>query len=114
MCEKIVTGLQFSLTKLSSFLKIGKTSAIFDSPGEYPFRKGKLIISKYSMPFRREVELDIVLPRVNNFDIKHKKKTWNICFIICHQHQTRSGKIKAKGLGKPVKHSVKHQCLTNV
>ena len=66
------------------------------------------------MPFRREVELDIVLPRVNNFDIKHKKKTWNICFIICHQHQTRSGKIKAKGLGKPVKHSVKHQCLTNV
>ena len=32
------------------------------------------------------------LPRVNNFDIKQKK--WNICFIICHQHLTRSGKIK--------------------
>ena len=22
------------------------------------------------------------------------KKAWNICFIICHQHQTRSTKIK--------------------
>ena len=30
--------------------------------------------------------------RVNQ---KQKKKAWNICFIICHQHQTRSGKIKA-------------------
>ena len=42
---------------------------------------------------RREAELNIILPRVNNFDIK-QKKAWNICFIICHQHQTRSGKIK--------------------
>ena len=24
-----------------------------------------------------------------------KKTAWNICFIICHQRQTRSGKIKA-------------------
>ena len=23
------------------------------------------------------------------------KKVWNICFIICHQHQRRTGKIKA-------------------
>ena len=38
--------------------------------------------------------INIILPRVNNFDIK-QKKAWNICFIICHQHQTRSGKIKA-------------------
>ena len=51
------------------------------------------------MPFfsiniqRREAEVNIILPRVNNFDIK-QKKAWNICFIICHQHQTRSGKIK--------------------
>ena len=37
--------------------------------------------------------INIILPRVNNFDIK-QKKAWNICFIICHQHQTRSGKIK--------------------
>ena len=44
---------------------------------------------------RREAELDIILPRVNNFDIK-QEKAWNICFIICHQHQTRSGKIKTK------------------
>ena len=43
---------------------------------------------------RREAELNIILPRVNNFDIK-QKKAWDICFIICHQHQTRSGKIKA-------------------
>ena len=42
---------------------------------------------------RREAEMNIILPRVNNFDIK-QKKAWNICFIICHQHQTRSGKIK--------------------
>ena len=42
---------------------------------------------------RREAELNIILPRVNNFDIK-QKKAWNICFIICHRHQTRSGKIK--------------------
>ena len=28
-----------------------------------------------------------------NFDIK-QKKACNICFIICHQQQTRSGKIK--------------------
>ena len=42
----------------------------------------------------REAELNIILPRVNNFNIK-QKKAWNICFNICHQHQTRSGKIKA-------------------
>ena len=24
------------------------------------------------------------------------KKAWNICFILCHQHQKRSGKIKSK------------------
>ena len=27
--------------------------------------------------------------------ILNKKKLWNIRFIICHQQQTRSGKIKA-------------------
>ena len=42
---------------------------------------------------QREAELNIILVRVNNFDIK-QKKAWNICFIICHQHQTISGKIK--------------------
>ena len=25
----------------------------------------------------------------------NKKKAWNIYFIICHEHQTKSGKIKA-------------------
>ena len=44
---------------------------------------------------RREAELNIILPRVNNFDNK-QKSAWNICFIIFHQHQTRSGKIKTK------------------
>ena len=43
---------------------------------------------------RRKAELNIILPRVNNFDIK-REKAWNICFITCHQHHTRSGKIKA-------------------
>ena len=42
---------------------------------------------------QHKAELNIILPRVNNFDVK--QKAWNICFIICHQHQTRSGKIKA-------------------
>ena len=43
---------------------------------------------------RREAALNIMLSRANNFDIK-QKKAWNICFIICHQYPTRSGKIKA-------------------
>ena len=42
---------------------------------------------------QREAEWNIALPRVNNFDIK-QKRAWNIRFIICHQHQTRSGKKK--------------------
>ena len=42
---------------------------------------------------RRKVQLNIILPRVNNFDIK-QKKTWNICFIIWHQYQARSRRIK--------------------
>ena len=54
-------------------------------------------IRKYSSELiniqRREAKLSIILPRVNNFNIE-QKKAWNICFIICHQHQTRSGKIK--------------------
>ena len=44
---------------------------------------------------RHEASLSIILLRVNNFDIK-QEKAWNICFIIFHQHQTKSGKIKAK------------------
>ena len=43
---------------------------------------------------RREAQLNIVLPRVNNFDIT-QKQAWNICFVICHQHDAKSGKIKA-------------------
>ena len=43
---------------------------------------------------RRDVELNILLLGMNNFDIK-QKETWNICFVISHQHQTRSRKIKA-------------------
>ena len=42
----------------------------------------------------REVKFNIMLTTVNNFNIK-QKKAWNICFIICRQHQTRSWKIKA-------------------
>ena len=42
---------------------------------------------------QRKAELNIILPRVSSFDIKQKKR-WNICFIICHQHQTRSGRVK--------------------
>ena len=39
------------------------------------------------------MELNIILPRVVNFDIK-QKNAWNNCFIICQQQQGRSGKIK--------------------
>ena len=35
---------------------------------------------------RREGELNIILPTVNNFDMKQKK--------ACNHHQTRCGKIK--------------------
>ena len=42
---------------------------------------------------RCKAKLNIILLRENNFNIK-QKKAWNICFIICHQDQTRSGKIK--------------------
>ena len=38
---------------------------------------------------RRKAELNIFLPRVNNFDIK-QNLAWNICFIIYPQHQTKS------------------------
>ena len=44
---------------------------------------------------QREAQLNIILTRVNNFDIRQIFKASNICFIICQQHQTRSGKIKA-------------------
>ena len=54
-------------------------------------------VSKYSMFFCLISKIIqpriIILSRVNNFNIK-QKKAWNICFIICHQHETRSGKIK--------------------
>ena len=43
---------------------------------------------------RREAELNVILPRVNNFDIKLKKAR-SICFMIWQQHQTRSGRIEA-------------------
>ena len=40
------------------------------------------------------IKLNIILPRMSNFSIK-QKKTRTICFIICHQDQARSGKVKA-------------------
>ena len=43
---------------------------------------------------RRQAELNIILLRMNNFDIK-QKRPWTICFIICHKLQGRSGKTKA-------------------
>ena len=62
---------------------------------------------------RREAELNIILPRVNNFDIKQKKAR-NICFIICHQHQTTSGKIKTTKQQISVKRQVffRKNCTT--
>ena len=54
-----------------------------------------------------KVELNIILLKVNNFDIK-QKMSWNICFIICHQHQKRFGKLKAS---KTQHISVKTQVL---
>ena len=37
---------------------------------------------------RREAEWNIILPKVNNFNIK-QKLAWNICFIIYPQHETK-------------------------
>ena len=56
---------------------------------------------------QREAELNIILPRVNNFHIKQKKRK-NICFVIWHQNQTRSWRIKAN---KTQQISVKTQVL---
>ena len=41
---------------------------------------------------RHEAELNIILPRVNNFDTNQKSR--NVFAIICYQYQTRSGKTK--------------------
>ena len=49
----------------------------------------------------------MILPRMNNFNIK-QKRAWNTCFILWHQDQTRSRKIKAN---KPQQISVKTQVL---
>ena len=43
---------------------------------------------------RLEAELNIILAMKEKLDIKQKKAR-NICFIICHQQQTRPGKVKA-------------------
>ena len=68
-----------------------------------------LIISKYFMSFcfcmrndspkvsniqRREVELNIIWPRVKNFDIK-QKMALNIWLTIYPQHQTMSKWVNA-------------------
>ena len=48
----------------------------------------------YSLKVRniqpREVELNMILQRVNNFDIK-QKTAWNICFILYPEHETNNG-----------------------
>ena len=62
-------------------------------------------IRNYSLDAKRSWIL--ILPRVNNFDVKHKR-AWNIFFIICHPHQTISGKIKTN---KTQQISVKTQVL---
>ena len=49
----------------------------------------------------------IILLSLNVFDIK-QKDTWIICFIIWHQHQTRSRKIKGN---KTQQISVKTQII---
>ena len=38
---------------------------------------------------RREADLNIILPRVNNFNIK-QKSAWNICYIIYPQYLAKS------------------------
>ena len=37
---------------------------------------------------RRGTELNIILPRVNNFDTK-QKSAWSICFVIYLQYQRK-------------------------
>ena len=58
----------------------------------FKFRNYSLKVINIQRP---KAELNIILLWVNNFDIK-QKKPWNIFFIICQQHQTKSGKIKTK------------------
>ena len=71
---------------------------------EYRKMTWYLIISKYFMPFCSNIrnypaevsdnqwgkmDLNIILSRVNNFDIK-QKMAWNVCLTIYPQHQTKS------------------------
>ena len=39
--------------------------------------------------------INIQRHKVEKNIIDIKKKAWSICFIVCHQHQARSRKIKA-------------------
>ena len=43
---------------------------------------------------RRKEDLNITLPRLNNFNIKQKMAR-NVCFIIYPQHQTKSKWVNA-------------------
>ena len=58
---------------------------------------------------RREAELNIILPRVNNVAIK-QKSAWNICFVIYSHHQTKSW-VNAKKAKKKKKKKI--QCKQN-
>ena len=50
---------------------------------------------------RREAELNIILLRMNNLDIK-QKMAWNICFIIHPKHQTKKWAKVSKAHDIPV------------
>ena len=58
---------------------------------------------------RHEADLNIILPSLNDFDIK-QKNTWIIRFIIWHQHQPRSRNIKGNS-NKTQQISVKTQII---
>ena len=93
----LYTVLVFLQIVLWSENKITDTKTNYTNCNKQIFHAFLFNIRNYSPEVinieRREVELNIILPTVNNFDIK-QKRAWNICINICHQQQTRSGKIK--------------------
>ena len=100
--RRILMGLSLVLSFLYAYFKLAGYSeldkALLKLCNKQIFHAFLFNIRNYSPEViniqRRQTELNIILLRVNNFNIK-QKKAWNIFFIICYQHQIRSGKIKA-------------------
>ena len=86
-----LSAFSYGQLKLSDILysnpRVGENNMIFFNNDKQIFHAFLFNIRNYSPKViniqRQEEELNIILSRVNNFDIK-QKKAWNICFVIWH------------------------------